>query len=355
MRRNRGTALAVSFIALLVLFALGCSDGPPPLEPEPEAPPPDPVPEVVARIGDDIAITRDDYLRELDYTRRMIQAQLYLVSQTSGQPAQQLAEFDAGQRAEVLRVLVNKRVLDLLAQRAGVTVDEEAIDARVREGRAQLIDDESYADYLRWFQMTEDQLREEIRQTLVRDKYFELNAGDCTVTDDDVRDEYERLKRAGQMSGPDVVDFRQILASAPLGSDEAVWEEAKQKLLKARERILAGEPFETVAVEVSDDPRVVSNKGYLPGIGRDIMAPAVEEAMFSVPIGELSGPIRTSYGWHIIRVERRLNAGIRPIEAVAEDIRASLVEQCNTRHAQALLDQAHKDLDVRVLYDPTVQ
>lgn len=348
-------ALAFSFITLLGLFPFGCSDDAPPLMPEPEPAPPHPVPDVVARIGTDIAITRDDYLRELDYTKRMIQAQLYLVSQTSGRPVQQLTELDAAQRAEVLKVLVNKRVLDILAQRAGVTVDDEAVDARVREGRERLVDDESYTDYLRWFQMTEDQLREEIRQTLIRDKYFEMNSGECAVTDDEVRQEYERLKSAGQMSGPDLADFHQILASVPVGSDEAAWENAKQKLLKARERILAGEPFETVAVEVSDDPRVVSNKGYLPGIGRDVMAPAVEEAMFTAPIGEITEPIRTSYGWHIIRVERRLKAGIRPFEAVAEDIRKSLVDQCNARHAQAVLDKAYKDLDVKVLYDPTVQ
>ncbi len=72
-----------------------------------------------------------------------------------------------------------------------------------------------------------------------------------------------------------------------------------------RQRILAGEDFATLAAEYSDDPGSKSNGGDLSWFGRGQMVSSFEEAAFSLPIGEISEPISTTFGVHLIEVLER--------------------------------------------------
>ncbi|MFN3742103.1 MAG: peptidylprolyl isomerase [Anaerolineales bacterium] len=77
-----------------------------------------------------------------------------------------------------------------------------------------------------------------------------------------------------------------------------------------RERLLKGEDFGKVAAEVSTDPGSKDQGGLLDWFGRGVMVKEFEDAAFSLPIGEISQPIKTAYGYHIIQVLARQ---IRPI------------------------------------------
>lgn len=82
---------------------------------------------------------------------------------------------------------------------------------------------------------------------------------------------------------------------------------AYRKALEIRARILQGEPFDQVAVGVSDDPSVVNNRGNLGWFTALQMIQPFEDMVYSMKIHQLSEPVRTSFGYHIIRLE-----GIRP-------------------------------------------
>lgn len=69
-----------------------------------------------------------------------------------------------------------------------------------------------------------------------------------------------------------------------------------------RQRILDGEDFATLAQEYSDDPGSAANGGDLGWFGRGVMVPAFEEAAFSLAVGEVSEPIKTDFGYHLIEV-----------------------------------------------------
>ncbi len=69
-----------------------------------------------------------------------------------------------------------------------------------------------------------------------------------------------------------------------------------------RQRILGGEDFATLAQEYSDDPGSAANGGDLGWFGRGMMVPAFEEAAFSLAVGEVSKPIKTDFGYHLIEV-----------------------------------------------------
>lgn len=85
---------------------------------------------------------------------------------------------------------------------------------------------------------------------------------------------------------------------------------AFKKITAARNRILKGESFEKVAVEVSEDPSVKSNKGNLGYFGAFKMLYDFENKAFKTKVGEISQPLKTRFGYHIIKVnDKRLSQG----------------------------------------------
>ncbi|MCS7081880.1 MAG: peptidyl-prolyl cis-trans isomerase [Bacteroidetes bacterium] len=103
-----------------------------------------------------------------------------------------------------------------------------------------------------------------------------------------------------------VVRARHILIA--FGTDKA---EARRKAESVLARLRAGEDFAAVAREVSQDPGSASRGGDLGWFGRGRMVKEFEEAAFGARPGQLLGPVETSFGYHIIRVEGRSTAEYR--------------------------------------------
>lgn len=88
-----------------------------------------------------------------------------------------------------------------------------------------------------------------------------------------------------------------------------------------------GEDFAALAKQHSEDTATAEQGGDLGLFPRGQMVPAFEEAAFSLPLGQVSDPIRTPYGWHVLRVEDRIEADTQPISEVTAEIRTKLQEE----------------------------
>lgn len=92
----------------------------------------------------------------------------------------------------------------------------------------------------------------------------------------------------------------------------------------------APEQFEAFVAEFSDDPSAVSNKGHFPNVSRGKMVKPFEQAAFSMDVGEISEPVRTSFGFHIIRLD-----AIHPPQAQSyESVEYKLVQQMRRQHRE---------------------
>jgi parvulin-like peptidyl-prolyl isomerase len=91
-------------------------------------------------------------------------------------------------------------------------------------------------------------------------------------------------------------------------------------------RAKKGEDFAALAKEFTEDTGSKANGGLYEDFGRGKMVKAFEEAAFSVPVGQISGIIETTYGYHIIKVEGRKKE-TEPFDKVKEQIAAQLKEQ----------------------------
>ncbi len=118
---------------------------------------------------------------------------------------------------------------------------------------------------------------------------------DREVTDELLHEAYNRTLK--------IVSASHILLrldeNAPPSDTLALYE----KMMKIRDRILAGEPFDKVARETSEDPSAAKNGGYLGWFGAFKMVYPFENTAYNTPVGGVSMPFRTRYGYHILKNE----------------------------------------------------
>ncbi|MEO7794153.1 MAG: peptidyl-prolyl cis-trans isomerase, partial [Thermoanaerobaculia bacterium] len=117
--------------------------------------------------------------------------------------------------------------------------------------------------------------------------------------------------------------------------DQRTAEAAEKALVGARGRVEAGEDFAKLATELSDDPGSKTRGGDLGFFGRGRMIKEFEEAAFNAPAGALVGPIRTSFGYHLIQVIEKRAAGQRPFAEAEAQVRARLAAERAEAQAQA--------------------
>lgn len=140
------------------------------------------------------------------------------------------------------------------------------------------------------------------------------------IEDAELRDYYDR--NTDQYSQEEQVRARHILLRTDA---ERTPEMAAEEIGRIRARIEAGEDFATLAGELSDDPGSKARGGDLGFFGRGQMVGEFEQAAFGAAPGELVGPVSTTFGAHLILVEERRDAGVRPFEDVREQIRNQIL------------------------------
>ena len=131
---------------------------------------------------------------------------------------------------------------------------------------------------------------------------------------------------------PEKREVSHILVSVPsdAGTDEV--EQARNRLDALANRIAAGESFEDLARVNSDDPGSAAAGGSLGFIERGMMVPEFEEAAFALALDQVSEPVRSSFGWHLIKVTSV--QGSRG--ATFEEVRDQVLAQYQSREAERI-------------------
>jgi parvulin-like peptidyl-prolyl isomerase len=124
------------------------------------------------------------------------------------------------------------------------------------------------------------------------------------------------------------------------GGKDLSEEEALAKAQDIRKQLLAGGDFATIAKAESDDTVSAADGGSLgPASGRGKFVPPFDQAVFSLPIGQVSEPVKTPFGYHLIKVESR---GAKPFEEAKPDIEKKMKPQM----VREAMDKVKKDTPV---------
>lgn len=296
------------------------------------------LPEIVAKVNDE-PIMGKQFARQLAAHEQMMGAH-----GMTGKPG-------ADQRREVLNAVIDEKVLSILAKQAGIATSEEEAKAELEKAKAQMPSEDFYKQYLESQGMTEDDLLALIRNKLDNQKFMEAKTADLTISDEELKAEYEKYKAAGQMERPEATtDVAHILVKVD-GKDEAAWAAGKEKIDAARARIVGGESFAAVAKDVSDDPGSKDRGGAYPNTPKGKMVPEFEEKMASTPIGEISDPFKTTYGWHILTVTGKHEAGTVALEEIKDDLQKYMLSKKRYEAVKQIVADARPTMKIEIFLD----
>lgn len=162
-------------------------------------------------------------------------------------------------------------------------------------------------------------------------------------SDAELRKEY--TAREDTFRTPERVQARHILIKSDASNDAAM----KAKAEGILKQIQAGGDFAKLAQENSEDPGSAKQGGELGWIVRGQTVPEFEKAAFSLQPGQTSGLVKTSYGYHIIQVEKHDQARLQPFDEVKGQLTADYMQRQQAGQMQTLADK----LTAELRKDPT--
>jgi peptidyl-prolyl cis-trans isomerase D len=163
----------------------------------------------------------------------------------------------------------------------------------------------------------------------LRINYIELSLEsikqNIEVSEEDIEARYQ--ENLANYTSPEYRGASHVLITT---SDEVDDAAALAKINAIRERIVAGEAFVELARELSEDPVSAADGGSLGEVGRGDMVPSFEAALYSLPMDELSEPVKTAFGWHLIKVSSITGGEVQSFDsiksALSDEIKAELAE-----------------------------
>lgn len=159
-----------------------------------------------------------------------------------------------------------------------------------------------------------------------------------TVTENDLKDYYEQVKE--RFESPERRHARHILITTGEGVDEAA---AEKKATELAASVRAGGDFAQLAKDNSKDPGSAAQGGDLGWAQRGMFVGPFEEALFSMAPGEIRGPIKTQFGYHVIGLEEVEKGKLRPFDEVRGELE---VEYRKDRSQSIFYDESQKLADL---------
>jgi peptidyl-prolyl cis-trans isomerase D len=172
----------------------------------------------------------------------------------------------------------------------------------------------------------------------------QVPGGTPQISDQQARQYYQQHLKDYQV--PDQVKVRHILISVPKGADAKTDAAAKAKAEDVLKQLRAGGDWAALAKKYSDDPGSKNSGGELGLLQHGVTVPEFDKAAFSLNPGQISEPVKTQFGYHIIETEEKQTAHTRPFDEVRGTILATMVRDKEAQAAQtfaaSLVSEAQK-------------
>ncbi len=215
-------------------------------------------------------------------------------------------------RCQYMALLIRNKLMMAKAEIDSVVVSDDEVDANTErrmgiilaqyQGSAEELENK----FGKSLEQIKAELRDQIREQMVVSEMESTITKDLTVTPAEVRRFFARIPTDSLPYFSAEVEVAQIVRIAKVSDKQK--EATRRQLIELRDRMLAGEDFSTLAKKYSADPSVTSNNGDMGWVGRGALVPEFEAMAFKLKPNEISMPVETDYGFHIIQLlERRGN------------------------------------------------
>lgn len=215
-------------------------------------------------------------------------------------------------RCQYLAILIRNKLMMAKAEIDSVVVSDDQVDANTERRMSMILAqyqgsaEEIENKFGKSLDQIKLELRDQIREQMVVSEMERTITKDIAVTPAEVKRFFARIPKDSLPFFSAEVEVAQIVKIAKVSQKQK--EETQRQLIDIRNRLLAGEDFTTLAKKYSSDPSVASNNGDMGWMGRGMLVPEFEAMAFKLKPGEISMPVETEYGFHIIQLmERRGN------------------------------------------------
>jgi foldase protein PrsA len=246
----------------------------------------------------------------------------------------QAAEYRSFEQA-LVEYLVVQEVLRQEASTFDVTVTDKNVQDELDQIKQMFQGDEKkFEAALESENVTLDQLSQSLRESLWLDKMKAAVNRGVTISEDEAKAYYDAHK--AEYVQQESRKVRHILISpfatlvdgtVSTTASLAEWDAAKGEAERVRSEIQNGADFVSEAEKYSDDKSTKDSGGELGAVIRGQMVPAFEEAVFSLKKGDLSDPVKTEYGYHLIQVTDITPEQQLAYDQVKENIKSTLLEE----------------------------
>lgn len=227
---------------------------------------------------------------------------------------------------EILDAIISEKLIEQEAKEQNISVTDAEIEEELQLLYESYGGEEAFNAAMETNGVTKDQINQDLETYIITNKILEPRV---KVTEDEMKSYFEENKDT-------FTQQEQVQASHILVADEAAAKEVKDKLAN-------GGDFSELAKEYSTDTETKDAGGDLGLFGKGDMVAEFEEAAFSMELNTISEPIKTDYGYHIIKVVDKKAAA----EAVYEDHEAEIketltAEKMNTEYSTWLEEKMEK-------------
>lgn len=235
----------------------------------------------------------------------------------------------AGYGADTLDLLITNKLVELEAEKAGIKIKDEEIQKEIDVMVESYGDEKSLKEQLEASGSSMDALKKDIVVYLQTKKLVEPR---ITVTDDEISTYFEDNKDT-------FAQAEQVEASHILVEDEKT---AK----KVAKELAAGGDYAKLAAEYSTDTETADNGGSLGYFGKGDMVEEFEDVAFNLDKNKVSDPVKTEYGYHIIKVTGKKEAKKANLEDSKEVIKETLLSERLQEEYPVWLAEVKKDHDI---------
>ena len=306
---------------------------------------------VLAKVGNE-KITKGDIDKELKQYIDALKQQYGDDYESNEQIVTQLKET----KKQYLNAMVNEKILLQQADALNLKPSDEEINKEVDEiinqYKTQYSEEGQYEQLLEANGFTEESFREyQKNQSIVRYVYNDI-IKDVTVSDDEIQSYYNENKESQFSVGAGATVAHILVADK--GADGAVdFDKSLETANALKAKIDAGADFAEVAKENSTDTGTAQNGGslgFIPYNSTDYVTEFMD-GFKDLKEGEVSNPIKSSYGYHIIKATGLKDAEVTPLEDVKEEIKSQLEQQKQGEVFNAKIEEWKNSLKVTIHED----
>jgi parvulin-like peptidyl-prolyl isomerase len=237
-------------------------------------------------------------------------------------------------KSQAVEFLVQRAEFEQAADKMGITVNDKQVDDRIAQLKKQYFkgNDAKFKQQIAAQGYTLAEVEDNVRAQLLSEELFNQVTKDAKVSNAEVEKYYK--DHASQYRTPESRDVRHILV--------------KQKSLADRlyRRLHGGANFAQLAKQYSQDPGSKAQGGKLT-VAKGQTVPPFDKVAFALKTGSTSQPVKTRFGWHIIRpISDTKRAHVTPLSQVRESIRQTLLQQKKNEEMNRWVEDTKKDFKV---------